>query len=375
MKAHQLEDALRSLKLFGMLDTLGGRLAQASAGELGTPSCWPCCAPTRRHDATPPAWSAGSRRPASSRRPRSRTSTSRSTPRVPAAQIRDLGTLRFVDAGESVILHGPVGVGKSMIAQALGHAACRRGHSVVFTKTSRLLADLAGGHADRTWEARLRRWARPSILILDDFAIRDFTLTKPTTSTSSSPSGPAARPSSRPTARPRTGTRCSPTRWWPSRSSTASSTRPTTSTWTGGPTDPTAGPTRKAGRGERADVCVAGLRQPRSAPARTARSPCDLLLAVVSPVAQRHEQPDPRRRRPRRRRPGRRPVLDGDASPRPSQRRRRPGPRALQRDRSAGNYEPCCTRAPDRRETRSSRHSSRRAREFRDGSVRELRDG
>lgn len=99
-------------------------------------------------------------------------------PKIPAAQIRDLATLRFLDAGESVILHGPVGVGKSMIAQALGHAACRRGHSVVFTKTSRLLADLAGGHADRSWEARLRRWARPGVLILDDFAIRDFTLTQ-----------------------------------------------------------------------------------------------------------------------------------------------------------------------------------------------------
>ena len=65
-----------------------------------------------------------------------------------------------------------------MIAQALGHAACRRGHGVAFTKTSRLLADLAGGHADRSWEARLRRWARPGLLIMDDFAIRDFTLTQ-----------------------------------------------------------------------------------------------------------------------------------------------------------------------------------------------------
>jgi hypothetical protein len=64
-------------------------------------------------------------------------------PKIPDAKIRDLATLHFVDAGESVILHGPVGVGKSMIAQALGHRACRRGHSVIFTKTSRLLADLA----------------------------------------------------------------------------------------------------------------------------------------------------------------------------------------------------------------------------------------
>ncbi len=61
-----------------------------------------------------------------------------------------------------MILHGPVGVGKTMLAQALGQLACRRGHTAAFTKTSRLLADLAGGHADHTWATRLRRWARPA---------------------------------------------------------------------------------------------------------------------------------------------------------------------------------------------------------------------
>ncbi len=84
--------------------------------------------------------------------------------------------LRFVEAGESVILCGPVGVGKTMIAQALGHSACRRGHNVLFAKTSRVLADLAGGHADRTWGTRLRKLARPDLLVLDDFAMRDFTV-------------------------------------------------------------------------------------------------------------------------------------------------------------------------------------------------------
>ena len=47
---------------------------------------------------------------------------------------------------------------------------------MVFTKTSRLLADLAGGHADRSFETRLARWARPAIVVFDDFAMRDFTL-------------------------------------------------------------------------------------------------------------------------------------------------------------------------------------------------------
>jgi DNA replication protein DnaC len=39
-----------------------------------------------------------------------------------------------------------------------------------------LLADLAGGHVDRSWETRLSRWARPTLLIMDDYAMRDFTL-------------------------------------------------------------------------------------------------------------------------------------------------------------------------------------------------------
>jgi hypothetical protein len=49
------------------------------------------------------------------------------------------------------------------------------------------LADLAGGHADRTWDKRLREYTRPGVLILDDFAMRAF---KPTTSTNSPANAP-----------------------------------------------------------------------------------------------------------------------------------------------------------------------------------------
>jgi DNA replication protein DnaC len=158
-----------------MLDTLETRLAQAHAGELGhLEFLHTLCQDeiTRREAA------ALERR---IRAARFETATTLEefdfsfNPKIPAAVIRDLATLRFLAASESVILHGPVGVGKTFIAQALGHHACRRGHTVTFTKTSRLLADLAGGHADRSWENRLRRWARPALLICDDFAIREFT--------------------------------------------------------------------------------------------------------------------------------------------------------------------------------------------------------
>lgn len=176
MKPHHLEETLRKLKLFGMLDTLETRLAQATAGELGHIELLQalCEDEAARRDA-----SGLERRLKAARFEQMATIEDfdfNYNPKIPAAQIRDLATLRFVEAGESVILHGPVGVGKSMIAQALGHQACRRGYSVVFAKTSRLLADLAGGHVDRSFETRLSRWARPTVVVFDDFAMRDFTL-------------------------------------------------------------------------------------------------------------------------------------------------------------------------------------------------------
>ncbi len=86
-----------------------------------------------------------------------------------------LAALRWLPIGESVILSGPVGVGKTHVAQALGHLAVRQGAEVRFTKTSRLLATLAGGHPDRTWDTRLKEFLRPLVLILDDFAMRELT--------------------------------------------------------------------------------------------------------------------------------------------------------------------------------------------------------
>ena len=94
---------------------------------------------------------------------------------TPPAMLRDLAALRWLDAAESVILYGPVGVGKTHMAQALGHAVARRGGDVRFAKTSRVLSDLAGGHADRTWGQRIREYTKPLVLILDDFAMREHT--------------------------------------------------------------------------------------------------------------------------------------------------------------------------------------------------------
>jgi DNA replication protein DnaC len=170
-----LTAALRTLKLSGMLQTLDARLAQADAGDLG-----------HLDFLTVLCQDEISRRETMSihRRLRKARFDEQTTlegfdfaasPKLPAAQIRDLAALRWLHAGESVILYGPVGVGKTHIAQALAHLAIRHGADVRFIKTSRALADLAGGHADHTWERRLQALARPAILILDDFAMRELT--------------------------------------------------------------------------------------------------------------------------------------------------------------------------------------------------------
>ncbi len=173
-----LETLLRTLKLPGMADMLGERLAQGAAGRLGHAELLAllCGDELARRDA------AGLTRRLAAARFESTAAIEDFdfgyNPDIPAGVIRDLASLRFLAGGESVILHGPVGVGKTMLAQALGQLACRRGHTAAFTKTSRLLADLAGGHADRSWANRLRRWARPALLICDDFAMRELSMTQ-----------------------------------------------------------------------------------------------------------------------------------------------------------------------------------------------------
>ncbi|MDD3582375.1 MAG: IS21-like element helper ATPase IstB [Desulfobacca sp.] len=96
-------------------------------------------------------------------------------PQLNTRLIRDLATCRFVARKEQVLLYGPAGVGKTHIAQALGHQACRQGYTVLYTKAVTMFRDLLAGRADHSWEKRLKRYLAPELLIIDDFGLTALT--------------------------------------------------------------------------------------------------------------------------------------------------------------------------------------------------------
>jgi DNA replication protein DnaC len=86
----------------------------------------------------------------------------------------ELCSLRFVDAGHNALILGPVGVGKTFMATALGHAAVRRRYSVAFYRADVLLKKLRASRLDNSHEGEIRKLLRADLLILDDFALQPF---------------------------------------------------------------------------------------------------------------------------------------------------------------------------------------------------------
>ena len=85
--------------------------------------------------------------------------------------LNELVSLRFLEARHHVALVGPCGVGKTFLAHALGHIACRRAASVIVLRTDKMLQTLKHARLDNTYEVELRRLIAVDLLILDDFCI------------------------------------------------------------------------------------------------------------------------------------------------------------------------------------------------------------
>ena len=74
----------------------------------------------------------------------------------------------------NVLITGPAGVGKTWLACALAHKACRDGHTARYTRLPRLLQELPIAKADGRYPKLLRDYAKPDLLILDDWGLSNL---------------------------------------------------------------------------------------------------------------------------------------------------------------------------------------------------------
>lgn len=95
----------------------------------------------------------------------------RARPGLERSQIASLSSCDWIRAGQNLVVHGATGTGKTYLACALAHQACRQGLSALYVRAPRLFEELQLAHADGSFRKRLATLAKTSVLVIDDFAI------------------------------------------------------------------------------------------------------------------------------------------------------------------------------------------------------------
>jgi DNA replication protein DnaC len=90
----------------------------------------------------------------------------------------ELTSLRFLADAYYVLVMGPVGVGKTFLANALGHIAVRRHHSVHHERADKLFKHLRGARLDGSYEDEMRKLHRVELLIIDDLGLHRLEATE-----------------------------------------------------------------------------------------------------------------------------------------------------------------------------------------------------
>ena len=170
----QLKPKLNRLKMSGILENLEQRIKQAEKERMGyTEFLLSLCQDEiERRDFK----ALSMRLKKSSLDPKMTLETFdfRFNARIHEPLIKELAGASFIDRNENIFILGPSGVGKTHLANAIGHEVCRRGIDVLFRRNYELLKWFGSGRADNTYDRKLKNLTKIPLLILDDFGLNDL---------------------------------------------------------------------------------------------------------------------------------------------------------------------------------------------------------
>jgi DNA replication protein DnaC len=92
------------------------------------------------------------------------------------ALFMQLARCAWIKEHQNVIIIGPTGVGKTYLACALAHKACREGYSAIYFRLPRLLQELSLSKGDGRYTSLLKSIARADLIVLDDWGLKGFSL-------------------------------------------------------------------------------------------------------------------------------------------------------------------------------------------------------
>lgn len=167
-----LEPKLKRLRLSGMLETLEDRTNQAISGKFSYSDFLERLLEDEIERREQKQLALRLRRAGFDSSKTLETFDFSFNPEINRQAIQELATCGFVARKENVLIYGQTGVGKSHLAIALGHSACRKGMDVLFLNIHQMLAHLNSGRADGSYKKRLAVYLRTDLLIMDDLGMR-----------------------------------------------------------------------------------------------------------------------------------------------------------------------------------------------------------
>jgi len=175
MLAHPTLDQLHALGLAGMAKAFGDLAADPEVVALGHAD-WLALLLDREA-----AWRQDRRFAARLRHARLRQQAApedidyRASRGLDRTLLKTLLEGQWIDAGDGLVITGPTGVGKSWLACAIGHKACRDNRQVLYQRVPKMFDDLALAHGDGSFGRRLKSLGAAELLILDDWGLEPLT--------------------------------------------------------------------------------------------------------------------------------------------------------------------------------------------------------